>query len=407
MKILQINTVYKSGSTGKILKDLNDLILNENHESYIAYSRGEHNDSNCIKIGNKFDMNIHALGTRVFDKHGLYSKKTTADFIKDIEKINPDIIHLHNIHGYYLNYPVLFEYLKKINKPVIWTLHDCWSFTGHCSYYEYNGCDKWQKECNNCPQLRQYPASFVFDNSKNNFLLKKKFFSSLDNVTIVTPSSWLAGEVKRSFLKSFEIKVINNGIDLNIFKPFHSNFREKYKLENKFLILGVASVWEERKGFEYFIKLSKLLKDDEKIILIGLDDKQLKLLPSNIIGIKRTENQEQLAQIYSAVDIFVNPTLEDNFPTTNLESLACGTPVITFKSGGSPECIDEKTGIIVEKGNLSKLYESIKIIKDSGKESYTLFCRNRAEKYFDKNDRFKEYIDLYETKLKGEINVQK
>jgi len=400
MKILQINTVYKSGSTGKITKDLNDLIIDDNNESFIAYGRNEHQDSNCIKIGNKLDMNMHALGTRIFDKHGLYSKKATIDFIKELEKLNLDIIHLHNIHGYYMNYTILFEYLKKINKPVIWTLHDCWSFTGHCSYYEYNECDKWQNECSVCPQLRQYPASFIFDNSKNNFLLKKKLFTNLNNLTIVTPSDWLANEVKKSFLKSFDIKVIHNGINLDIFKPLTSNFREKYKLENKFLILGVASVWEERKGFEYFIKLSKLLKNDEKIILVGLNDEQVKLLPSNIIGIKRTENQKELAQIYSGADVFVNPTLEDNFPTTNLESLACGTPIITFKSGGSPECINENTGIVIEKGNLNKLYEAIVTIKENTKEKYTLFCRNRAKKYFDKNDRFKEYLDLYKIQLK-------
>ena len=399
MKILQINTVYKSGSTGKIAKDLNDLILSDDHESFIAYSRGEHPESNCIQIGNKLDINFHVLGTRVFDKHGLYSKKATISFIQELEIVNPDIIHLHNIHGYYLNYPILFEYLKKIDKPVIWTLHDCWSFTGHCSYYEYNGCDKWQTECGACPQLRQYPASLVFDNSKNNFLLKKELFSSLNNLTIVTPSTWLANEVKKSFLKNYEVKVINNGIDLDIFKPSHSNFRVKYKLENKFLILGVASVWEERKGFKYFIELSKLLKNDEQIILIGLNNEQIKSLPSNIIGIKRTENQKELAQIYLAVDIFVNPTLEDNFPTTNLESLACGTPVITFESGGSPECIDENSGLVVEKGNLNKLYEAIVTIKENSKEKYTLSCRNRAEKYFDKNDRFKEYLDLYKTQL--------
>ena len=402
MKILQINTVYKSGSTGKIAKDLNDLILSYGHESFIAYSRGKHSESNCIQVGNKLDINFHALGTRVFDKHGLYSKKATISFIQELEIVNPDIIHLHNIHGYYLNYPILFEYLKKIDKPVIWTLHDCWSFTGHCSYYEYNGCDKWQTECGACPQLRQYPASLVFDNSKNNFLLKKELFSSLNNLTIVTPSTWLANEVKKSFLKNYEVKVINNGIDLDIFKPSHSNFRVKYKLENKFLILGVASVWEERKGFKYFIELSKLLKNDEQIILIGLNNEQIKSLPSNIIGIKRTENQKELAQIYSAVDIFVNPTLEDNFPTTNIESLACGTPIITFESGGSPECIDENSGIVVEKGNLNKLYEAIVTIKKNGKNKYTLSCRNRAKKYFDKNDRFKEYLDLYKNKLKKE-----
>ena len=395
MKILQINTVYKSGSTGKIVKDLNDLIVKANYGSFVAYGRGEHSENHCIKIGNKLDMNFHALGTRLFDKHGLYSKNATVKFVKKLEKLNPDLIHLHNIHGYYLNYPILFQCLKKIKKPVVWTLHDCWSFTGHCSYYEYNGCDKWQTECGACPQLNQYPSSLFIDNSKNNFSLKKELFASLENLTIVTPSNWLAREVKKSFLKDFDIKVIHNGINLEIFKPLDSNFREKYNLENKFLILGVASVWEERKGFKYFIELSNLLQYDEQIILIGLSDEQIKSLPSNIIGIKRTENQEELAQIYSAVDVFVNPTLEDNFPTTNLESLACGTPVVTFKSGGSPECIDDNTGIVVEKGNLNKLYEAIVTIKENSKEKYTLFCRNRAEEYFDKNDRFREYLDLY------------
>ena len=400
MRILQVNTVYKSGSTGKIVKDLNNLIINDSHESFIAYSRGEHSENNCIHIGNKLDMNLHALGTRIFDKHGLYSQRATINFVKKVEKLNIDIIHLHNIHGYYMNYPILFEYLKKTNKPVIWTLHDCWSFTGHCSHYEYSECDKWQTECGNCPQLRQYPASLFFDNSKNNFLLKKELFSSLHNLTIVTPSKWLASEVKKSFLKNNEVKVIHNGINLEIFKPLISNFREKYKLEKKFLILGVASVWEERKGFKYFIKLSKVLKSDEQIILIGLNDEQIKLLPSNIIAIKRTENQEELAQMYSTVDVFVNPTLEDNFPTTNIESLACGTPVITFESGGSPECIDDRTGIVVKKGNLNKLYEAIGYIKENGKEKYASLCRNKAEKYFDKNDRFKEYLDLYKIQLK-------
>ena len=400
MKILQINTVYKRGSTGKIAKDLNDLIIKNGDESFMAYSRGEHPDTNCIKIGNSFDMKLHAVGTRIFDKHGLYSKGATLEFIKEIEKLDIDIIHLHNIHGYYLHYPTLFEYLKKINKPVVWTLHDCWSFTGHCSYYEYVGCDKWQSECNSCPQLRQYPSSLLFDNSKNNFLLKKQYFKGLNNLTIVTPSKWLAKEVGKSFLSEYNTIVINNGIDLNIFKPMDSDFRQKNNLSDKFLILGVASVWEERKGFKYFIELSKRLKEDEQIILIGLNNEQIKSLPSNILGIKRTENQQELAKIYATADIFANPTLEDNFPTTNLESLACGTPVITFESGGSPEIIDEKTGIVVEKENVNELYIAISKIKNNEKTKYSLDCVERAKKYFGKDERFQEYLDLYKKVIK-------
>jgi glycosyltransferase involved in cell wall biosynthesis len=291
---------------------------------------------------------------------------------------------------------MLFKYLKQKNKPIVWILHDCWAFTGHCTYYDYIGCDKWQSECNSCPQLRQYPASYIFDNSKNNFLLKKRYFTSLDKLTIVTPSNWLANEVKKSFLNKYNIKVIHNGIDLNIFKIKKSNFKKKLNIENKFMILGVANVWEERKGFEYFVKLSNIIQNDEVIVLVGLNDKQLKNLPRNIIGIKRTNNLEELVDIYNSADVFVNPTLEDNFPTINLESLACGTPVITFDSGGSPETIDNNTGIVVEKGNIKDLYKAIQNIKNIGKNVFMDKCRTRVEKYFDKNDRFDEYIKLYQ-----------
>jgi len=391
MKILQINTVYKTGSTGKIAKNLNDLIITNGWQSFIGYGRGKHKDKNAIKIGSKLDMYVHGVGTRIFDKHGLYSKKATIEFIKKIDKLDIDIFHLHNIHGYYLHYPTLFEYLK--NKKVIWTLHDCWSFTGHCSHYDYIGCNKWQNECYKCPQKNRYPSSFIFDNSKENFKLKKRYFTNLKNLTIVTPSNWLANEVKKSFLRGYPIKVIHNGIDLNIFKPSKSNFRKKHNLENKFIILGVANVWEERKGFDYFIKLSQMLSDDEQIVLVGLNDVQLKSLPNNILGIKRTSSAKELAEIYSLADVFVNPTLEEVLGLTNIESLACRTPVITFDSGGSPETIDEDTGIVIEKGNLEKLYKAIQQIKTNNIDKQK--CRYRAVEFFDKNKNFRKYMELY------------
>jgi len=395
MTVLQINTVYKQTSTGYISYNIHNKLLSLNEKSFIAYGRGEWQEKNLIKIGNKFDMYLHGIGTRIFDKHGLYSKQTTKEFIKEIDKLDIDIFHLHNIHGYYLNYPILFEYLKETNKPVVWTLHDCWAFTGHCSHYDFIECDKWQEECFDCPQKSRYPASLVFDNSLNNFRLKKRYFTSLEQLTIVTPSNWLYKEVKKSFLNRYDITVIHNGIDLAIFKPIKSDFRKKYNLKNKFLILGVANVWEERKGFDYFINLSKLLKSDEKIILVGLNDKQLKDLPKNIIGIKKTQNQKELVEIYNSCDIFVNPTLEDNFPTTNLESLACGTPVVTFDSGGSSETIDKQTGIVIEKGNLNKLYEAIYEIREVGKDRFSQSCINRAKKLFDKEKMLTQYIKLY------------
>ena len=395
MKILQINTVYKEGSTGNIVANIHQALNKNGFESYVAYGRGNWQEKNLIKIGSKLDIYIHGIGTRIFDKHGLYSKKATLKFVKKIDQLNIDIFHLHNIHGYYLHYPTLFEYLK--NKRTIWTLHDCWAYTGHCSYYSYLGCNKWQSQCEKCPQKNSYPASFIFDNSKENFLLKKKYFTKLKDLTIVTPSNWLANEVKKSFLKNYDVKVIPNGINLKVFHPIENNFRKEHNLEGKFLILGVANVWEERKGFNYFLKLSQILKDDEKIILVGLNNKQLRNLPDNVLGIKKTNSQKKLAEIYSTVDVFVNLTLEDNFPTTNLESLACGTPVVTFKSGGSPETIDKSCGIVVEKGNLKELYQAIEKIKRNGKKNYIDSCISRSRKFFNNDEVFiKEYIKLYQ-----------
>ena len=335
MKVLQINSVCGVGSTGRIATDIHSMLTNQGHKSYIAFGRNlPENCNNTIRIGTKYDNYSHIALTRVSDKHGFGSKKATNEFIKEVEKLDPDIIHLHNIHGYYINIEILFEYLKKADKPVIWTLHDCWSFTGHCSHFDYVGCDKWKTGCFNCPEKKSYPASIVFDNSKSNYLMKKELFAGVKNMTIVTPSKWLAELVQKSFLGEYPIKVINNGIDLDVFKPTKSNFRKEHNLENKFIILGVASGWSQRKGFHHFIELSKKIKKDEKIIIVGLTEKQKKSLPHNIIGITRTNNIKELAEIYSVADIYVNLTLEDNFPTTNLEALACGTPVITFDTGG-------------------------------------------------------------------------
>jgi len=394
MKILQINTVYKTGSTGRITHNLNGLIVKKGWKSFIGFGRGNWNDENIVKIGSKLDMYIHGIGTRIFDKHGLFSKQATEQFIKKIDKLDIDIFHLHNIHGYYLHYPTLFSYLK--DKKVIWTLHDCWAFTGHCSHYDFIKCDKWKKECFQCPQKLRYPSSLVFDNSQENFLLKKEYFTSLENLTIVTPSNWLKNEVKQSFLNKYQIEVIYNGIDINIFKPIKTNFREKYNLENKFLILGVANVWDERKGLEYFIKLAQKISIDEHIILIGLNSKQIKKLPKNILGCLNTDSLKELAEIYSTVNIFVNLTLEEVLGLTNIEALACKTPVITFNSGGSPEVIDEETGAVIEKGNIEYLYQTIKQFKQKNDSFTKDQCRNRVINYFNKDDRFNEYIKLYQ-----------
>lgn len=395
MRVLQINSVCGLGSTGRIATDIHNILIEQGNDSYIAFGRDiPKNCDTAIRIGNKFDNYAHVAKTRLFDKHGFGSEKATKDFINKVKELDPDVIHLHNIHGYYINIKVLFDYLKVANKPVIWTLHDCWAFTGHCAYFDYVGCEKWQTQCFDCPDKKSYPNSIFMDNSEDNYNMKNSIFTGVKNLTIVTPSKWLADLVEKSFLSEYPVKVINNGIDLEVFQPTESNFRKRYNLENKFIILGVASTWDRRKGFKYFIELSEKLKDDEAIVLVGLSKKQREELPKNIIGITRTNDVQELVEIYTTANVFVNPTLEDNFPTTNIEALACGTPVITFETGGSTESVDEKSGYIVEKKNIKELIKRVREIKKY-KPFDTEYLIMKTNNYFNKRDRFNEYLELY------------
>jgi len=397
-KLLQIAVECNTGSTGTIAEAIGNIAIKNGWESYIAYGRPyKPSNSHTYKIESKCGVYIHGLITRIFDAHGKGSLIATKKLIQYIKTIKPDIIHLHHLHGYYINIHILFDYLSSSNIPVVWTFHDCWSFTGHCAYFDYVDCNKWQTECYNCPQKKEYPASYVFDRSKRNYKEKKDLFNSVQNMTIVPVSYWLGGLVKQSFLKKYPIKIIQNGIDINVFSPQNNLqiIKSKYKLSNKFVMLGVAGTWSRRKGLEEFIKLSKHIDNNSIIILVGLNNKQIRSLPSNIIGIKRTENVKELAELYSTADVFVNPTFEDTFPTTNLEALSCGTPVVTYKTGGSVEAVSEDTGIIVEKGNVEQLLHAIKTIQNRRKNFYTIKCRERAIKYFNKDDRFNDYLSLY------------
>lgn len=390
MKILQINSVCGVGSTGRIAIDLYKVLEEQGHECVIAYGRGTAPEGiKSIKIGTDLDNYMHVAKTRIFDKHGFGSTKATKEFIKKIEEYNPDVIHLHNIHGYYINIEILFQYLSKANKPVVWTLHDCWSFTGHCAHFDYVGCTKWKDGCGNCEQKKEYPSSVLLDNSKLNYEKKKELFTSVKDIRIVTPSKWLAALVEESFLSKYPVKVINNGIDLEIFKPTESNFREVRGLKDETIVLGVASVWEERKGLKYLVELAEKLDLSYKVVVVGVNEKQKSQLPKSIIAITRTNNAKELAEIYTVADIFVNPTLEDNFPTTNLEALACGTPVITFNTGGSIECIEEGCGEITEQSNTLGIIKSIKNCTDKFDEKKCLDKSNSYNKY----ERYKAYID--------------
>lgn len=384
-----INSVCGIRSTGRICTDLADALTAQGHEVRIAYGREtvpEKYQKYAVKIGSDTDTKIHALRSRLLDDTGFGSKRATERFIEWVRSYDPDVVHLHNIHGYYINIEVLFRYLAETQKHVIWTLHDCWPFTGHCPHFEYEKCGKWKTGCFDCPKdKKEYPARLLLDNSASNWKKKRKLFTAVKDMTLVTPSKWLGDLAKQSFLKKCPVKVIHNGIDTDVFRPTESNFREKNGLEGKKLLLGVASTWYDKKGLGDFIRLSKKLDDPYKIILVGLTDKQLETMPKNILGITRTNSTKELAEIYTAADYFINLTYEDNYPTVNLEAQACGTPVISYRTGGSTESA-VRFGTVVEQGDLKSV---AKLVRSSAK----------FEKNCSQDDSWeyslKEYLELY------------
>lgn len=404
--LLQIDTCLGVGSTGRITESIAQLAQTNGWECYIVHGARYVKHPSCMKDIQTVSVigeYMHYASGLLFDNHGLCSTLATKRVVDMIKEINPTVIHLHCIHGYYLNYKVLFEYLTETDIPLIWTFHDCWAFTGHCAYFDQVECDKWIEGCGvPCPAKGNYPKSLVLDQSKRNFELKRELFTAVSNrLTIVPVSYWLEGFVKKSFLKNAKVSTIHNGINLSVFKPHDTNaLRNKLGLAGKKVILGVALPWVPRKGLKDMLALSdKLSSSEYQVILIGLDDRQLQAVPDNVIGVKRTNSAEELAEYYSLSSVFVNPTYEDNFPTTNIEALACGTPVITYNTGGSPEAVDENTGVVVEKGHLDSLTEAIKSICKKGKDYYNDACRQRALKLFDKDMCFKEYLNLYERQI--------
>lgn len=485
MKILFINSVCGIGSTGKIVVDLAREAAKQGHQCWIAYGRGNSigiSDSEYIrdrksggyrtggqqtdgqsgewkagsriglyKIESKTEVLIHVIMSRLTDRQGFYSKMATKRFATWIRKLRPDIIHLHNIHGYYLHLPTLFDTIKDMNVKVVWTLHDCWAFTGHCSHFDYKGCNRWRKQCFECPQKKEYPASFFMEQSKRNYREKREMFCGVRDMTIVTPSKWLAGLVEESFLgksrteikknrysedkdivAGYRVQVINNGIDLSVFHEAKSEIKKRYGIRDKSVILGVASQWSLRKGLKDFVRLSRMLDKRYQIVLIGLSKKQLKQLPNAIIGIERTSSGEELAMWYTAADVFVNPTYEDNFPTVNLEAISCNTPVVTYRTGGAAEMLEDSVlfsknvervksgGIeykqpleqwelwldavsrsqIVEKGDITGLYRAVqKVEKGLTVERrypyYSKGWKDTVYTEFSKEKMLEEYMKVY------------
>lgn len=397
MIVFEINSV-SYGSTGRIMFQIADAVNEYGGTCYTASSytkyRGEKYPKTYYRIGSCFDKLLHILLARFTGKHGCYSRIATHLLIKKIKAVCPDVIHLHNLHGWFLNIPMLFDFLKTSKIPIVWTLHDCWSFTGHCPHFISIPCFKWQEGCYQCPMYRKYPQSYV-DDSSFQYELKKKCFTGIDNLTIVTPSKWLAQLVSESYLKENRIIVINNGINTKLFKPTAGNFRKKNNLSDKRIILGVAFDWGMKKGLQTFIKLSSELPHDYVIVLVGVDDELSRTLPKNIIIVKKTQDQNELADIYSSADIFVNPTEEDVFPLVNIEALAAGTPVITYDAGGAGESISPLCGKKINVGDYFSLKKGILDLINK-KSEMSSNCVDCAQKY-KKELIYKQYIELYKS----------
>ena len=399
MRIASLNMIH-NGSTGKIMLQIASTAraagcVTKTY-SPVRFFRGRKMSRPTIPNhffwGSWWESFFHYYAGSIFGMNGIFSLCGTHKLINDLKKFKPDIIHLHNLHAFCINFPLLFAYIKKNNIKVVWTFHDCWAFTGHCPHFVIAGCDKWKSGCHSCPSYKSYPKSF-YDNSKFMWRWKKKWFCGIKDMTIVTPSQWLAELVKQSFLSEYPVKVINNGIDLSIFKPVDSDFRVRYNIQDKKIILGVSFGWGYSKGIDVFCELAKRLDASYQIVLVGTDGATDATLPKNIISIHRTDSQAELAEIYSAADVFVNPTRSDTYPTVNMESVACGTPVVTFKTGGSPEILSETCGCVVDVDDIDAMEKEV-IRVCNNKPFSENSCVERAGS-FNMNDRFEEYVKLY------------
>ena len=394
MKVLIINSVCGIGSTGRISTDLAEVLEKEGHECKVAYGRGvvpEKCKKYAVRIGSDMNVRIDGLKTRLFDNAGFNSKAATKKFLKWVREYNPDLIHLHNIHGYYINIELLFKFLKDFGKPVVWTLHDCWAFTGHCSHYTETGCYKWQTACDNkCVRKKAYPTSLFMSRAKLNFEKKKALFTSLNELSFITPSEWLANEARQSFLGKYEVTAIPNGVDLDIFKSTDSSFREKHGLENKKIVLGVATAWSVKKGTKLFAALSQTLSSEHKVVLVGMTKEQAEKMPKEVLCIPRTNSAEELAEIYTAADVFLNLGKEETMGLTTVEAMACGTPAVTSNCTAVPEVVDEKSGIVLENLEIDTIINGINEVL--AKEYPN--TRARAEDY-EKSAQYNKYLALY------------
>ncbi len=363
MRVLQINSVYGIRSTGRICADLSSHLHRNGHACLNAYGRiktAPNAQEQTLRIGSAVDIGVHVLKTRLLDAHGFASRSATKRFLQQVREFDPDVIHLHNLHGYYLDLEQLFDYLSAAGKPVVWTLHDCWAFTGHCSYFTVVDCDRWKTGCHDCMQSKNYPKTVLFHREQQNWERKKELFNSVKNMTLVTPSQWLADLVQQSFLQQYPIRVIRNGIDLQTFRPTPGEFKQRHGFAHKRMVLGVASSWSPRKGLHEFYGLAEALGQEYQVVLVGLTKQQLAQLPCNIIGVHQTENVQELVQIYTDADVFVHPGRQETAGMVTLEAMACATPVVVSPLAAIPEIVTPESGIVVGDLSVESLAQAVR-----------------------------------------------
>lgn len=397
MRIVQLNTYCGTGSTGRIAVSIAEYAGRKGAETIIGFGAGDVPDqaeTYALRIGGKLGRKWHGVLRKLLDAEGYGSVLATRKLIAFLKAYQPDVIHLHNIHGCYLNHKLLFQYLQKMNIPVVWTLHDCWPFTGHCAYFDYCGCEYWKTRCHTCPQQASYPACIGLDGSARNYKRRQKLFTMLPNLTLVTPCAWLQTLLQSSFLHGAPSRVIYNGVDRGSFRPIASKLRQSHNITEPYVALAVASEWEDRKGVRLLPELAQALGELYRLVVIGLSQAQIDALPGNILGLPSTANVRELAQWYTAADCLVNPTLEDNMPMVNLEALACGTPVAVFATGGCPEAVDDTCGVVVAKGDVAALAKAVQCLSPH-KESLQAACLQRAST-FDSEQCTSAYFTLYQ-----------
>ena len=378
--------------------DIQRIAMKRGYETLsIVGRRKPFSDMPCIKVGDFFSFGMHVIITTLFDRQGFGSRFETGRIVSILRKEKPDIVHLHNLHGYYLNLPILFQYLtEEFDGKVFWTFHDCWPMTGHCAYFTAVGCERWQQECGNCPNKKIYPISLFKDNSTNNFIEKRNIFCNLKNLTIIVPSEWMANIVKRSYMGRYPVKVINNGIDVKTFRytePTEEFYRDYHIDKDRKMILGVASVWDKRKGLNDFIHLSDIIPNDYQIVLVGLTGGQIKRLPQNITGITRTENSANMAMLYSKAVVFMNPSLEESFSLVTVEALSCGTPVVVLDTSAVKELVSDGAGIVLSKHEPQDYIDAIEKLVSRG---LTRTDVSKTAQKYNVEDYGERVLELYE-----------